>query len=100
IRDLIVTGVQTCALPICTTSGRLADVKVGFDNRVYVLDSKEKSVSVYSDGKGIARLRLDEPPASISLPLDMAVDELGDLYLCDRSEERRVGKECRSRGSA
>ena len=73
-----------------TTSGRLADVKVGFDNRVYVLDSKEKSVSVYADGKGIARLRLDEPPASISLPLDMAVDELGDLYLCDGAAGRVV----------
>ena len=47
-------------------------------------------MSVYSDGKGIARLRLDEPPASISLPLDMAVDELGDLYLCDGAAGRVV----------
>lgn len=73
-----------------TSSGRLADVQVGFDNQVYVLDSKERSVSVYSDGKAITRLRLDEPPASISIPLSLAVDELGDFYVVDGASGRVV----------
>ena len=73
-----------------TSSGRLADVRVGFDNQVYVLDSKERTISVYSDGKAIAHLRLYEPPASVSIPVDMAVDELGDLYVCDGASGRVV----------
>jgi TolA-binding protein len=73
-----------------TASGRLAAVQVGFDNQVYVLDSKERSISVYSDGKLLSRLRLDEPPASIALPLDLAVDDLGDLYVVDGAAARVV----------
>jgi streptogramin lyase len=71
-------------------SGRLASIQVGLDNQVYILDSKEKSVSVYADGKSVAKMKLDEPPASIALPLDLAVDELGDLYVVDGSAGRVV----------
>jgi TolA-binding protein len=71
-------------------SGRLAAVQVSFDNQVYLLDSKEKSISVFSDGKLLSRLRLDEPPASIALPLDMALDDLGDLYIVDGAAARVV----------
>jgi DNA-binding beta-propeller fold protein YncE len=73
-----------------SASGKLAAVQVSFDNQVYVLDSKERSVSIYSDGKLLSRLRLDEPPASITLPLDMAVDDLGDLYIVDGASSRVV----------
>jgi TolA-binding protein/sugar lactone lactonase YvrE len=72
------------------SSGRLAAIQVGLDNQVYVLDSKEKSVSVYSDGKSVAKMKVDEPPASIGVPLDLAVDELGDLYVVDGSAARVV----------
>lgn len=73
-----------------TASGRLAAVQVGTDGYGYVLDSKEKSVTIYSENKAISRLRLDEPPASIMAPLDLAVDELGDLYVVDDAASRIV----------
>jgi len=73
-----------------TASGRLAALRAGSDGYVYVLDSKEKTVSVYSDNKAISRLRLDEPPASILAPLDLAVDDLGDLYVVDDAASRIV----------
>src|SRR5215216_8004132 len=60
IRDELVTGVQTCALPICRVGSRAwrASTPVRVSIRAWL------------------------PPTS-----------------SDRSEERRVGKECRSRGS-
>jgi len=73
-----------------SASGKLAAVQVSFDNQVYVLDSKDKSISIYSDGKLLYRLRLSEPPASIALPLDLAVDDLGDLYVVDGAATRVV----------
>jgi DNA-binding beta-propeller fold protein YncE len=73
-----------------TASGRLAEVRVGLDDQVYVLDSKEKTISVYSEGKAVSRLRLDEPPASIGAPVDFAVDDLGDLYVVDGTAGRIV----------
>src|SRR3712207_8480309 len=85
IRDIGVTGVQTCALPIWGTgpcSGRRARCTVGDD--------------------GLAGLGLVAAPARLGLlpprgqcPRGVAVrfPPPGE----DRSEERRVGKECRSR---
>src|SRR5688572_32073942 len=64
IRDLTVTGVQTCALPIYTESGRAV-----IENR---LPHATLSPQGIADG-----VRIEE----------------------ERSEERRVGKECRSRWS-
>src|SRR5204863_3355268 len=65
IRDLYVTGVQTCALPISATS-RIRDVAVG-------------------DLPGFTALLVAPEPRSWTIR--------------HRSEERRVGKECRSRWS-
>src|SRR6478736_7718576 len=59
IRDLTVTGVQTCALPICDDNARRAAISV-----------HDRSILVEA-GAGSGK----------------------------RSEERRVGKECRSRWS-
>ena len=64
IRDPLVTGVQTCALPI------LADF-----------------AKMNKDGKPLRVLYIDCETGSI------------DGFGLDRSEERRVGKECRSRWS-
>src|SRR2546430_4116714 len=81
IRDLTVTGVQTCALPICSapvvselweTTGRPLPV-AGSTPQV-------RSCSIPT-GKPVLRARSMRSP---QLP----------LY---RSEERRVGEECRSR---
>src|SRR2546423_12004321 len=68
IRDKLVTGVQTCALPICSTGAlldRLPALPVELDRHHH-----------YWRGGHNARRLLNR-----------------------RSEERRVGKECRSRWS-
>src|SRR2546421_4109909 len=82
IRDLIVTGVQTCALPISGLSEPPPVSMPAFQSDLFVeLDDAEAA------------------PAC-SLALD-ALQEHEDLEFADfgRSEERRVGKECRSRWS-
>src|SRR2546429_6014405 len=79
IRDVAVTGVQTCALPI--SQGLVAPV--GAPNKV------EKSP--FCNSFFVGRVSKDEVP--------------GLFRYCSqekkkkRSEERRVGKECRSRWS-
>src|SRR5688500_20323284 len=69
IRDYKVTGVQTCALPICCP--KLLLVRAATPH----YDAGMKSL-----GKGLQVIGL------VALP-----------FACMRSEERRVGKECRSR---
>src|SRR5438876_4928171 len=73
IRDGRVTGVQTCALPIS-----------------YV-DGKEDYRNFRIDGKPI-----DQPEHSGTWSTGEFSTTLEDIL---RSEERRVGKECRSRWS-
>src|SRR2546428_7687165 len=70
IRDLIVTGVQTCALPI------------------YSKSNNETS---------IARKNVMNKPKTIFLTILLSTFSVGSALA--RSEERRVGKECRSRWS-
>src|SRR2546429_1578690 len=84
IRDVAVTGVQTCALPI----------------------SEKRTKSFYSAKYAIYQYSLD----ILTRPLldyrndgfDLKTDN-GELwcfpFISVRSEERRVGKECRSRWS-
>src|SRR5437762_7168109 len=80
IRDTSVTGVQTCALPIY----------------------RERRVRVRERGG----LGPDLHPGHDVRPLDVeriALETEGEPEIVDqlqRSEERRVGKECRYRGSA
>src|SRR2546430_9254266 len=73
IRDLTVTGVQTCALPIF---GRK---NLGHRAEVY----------------------LDEHRDRVALGLEDRVGHVAEILAVrmQRSEERRVGKECRSRWS-
>src|SRR5688572_32280340 len=84
IRDLTVTGVQTCALPISR-----ADV-CHEAREVPALFRRERKRRVglhVQDDLDAARTR--SPDAEVNAT---SIDEL-------RSEERRVGKECRSRWS-
>src|SRR5262249_56755923 len=89
IRDWSVTGVQTCALPISSTTSATCLRPSGkpsamADGQVPTIADFEK-LGVFYLGKQVA----PEPS--------------GQAFLYDskhlRSEERRVGKECRSRGS-
>src|SRR2546427_5396767 len=78
IRDLTVTGVQTCALPICVE-------RYGLD----LLIDLARVPPVDDASADVVRLLVAERD-----PGDP------DLQTCiARSEERRVGKECRSRWS-
>src|SRR5206468_8704132 len=69
IRDLIVTGVQTCALPI------------------------------WSDGTPGGNTTTPPTPPMTEVPEPTPVPTSSAFANVKRSEERRVGKECRSRWS-
>src|SRR2546429_2795945 len=84
IRDVAVTGVQTCALPILI-GRRHRRAEDGLD---LVADELQHETAVGANG----RLHLGEVGVEVAYDLTW----LGGL---DRSEERRVGKECRSRWS-
>src|SRR5205807_7486626 len=90
IRDYKVTGVQTCALPICAGGNRerlrgaaaragqtVADKEHLTENRSSVAGRLEVR------GRGVVNLRRQRA---------------GQAVIEKRSEERRVGKEGRSRG--
>src|SRR5256885_13079514 len=84
IRDYKVTGVQTCALPISLRDlkGRASQQALKADFEAY-LDGFSPSVQEI----------LDNFEFRNQIPKLSKADALG------RSEERRVGKECRSRWS-
>src|SRR3989442_9057423 len=86
IRDADVTGVQTCALPISNLSKYHSPdhVRLLMERGGEVgLEVAEREVSVvFIDVEGSTRMA-----------------ETGNAQEVARSEERRVGKECRSRWS-
>src|SRR5256886_9320215 len=84
IRYLTVTGVQTCALPILSTPEE-ARAAV----RDYVM-MKPEFIKIWVDDRDGKKKTLT--PALYGAILDEA-------HKFNRSEERRVGKECRSRWS-
>src|SRR3712207_7448924 len=79
IRDIGVTGVQTCALPISSVStSRLCGETCGDDTGGRPTLGGVLSIDQETYDAIVAHAKRDHP---------------------DRSEERRVGKECRSRWS-
>src|SRR5256885_10788855 len=76
IRDYKVTGVQTCALPICAAI--------------------QACIARGVRHKAARRKEQQLPAPQRKAPADV---ELEFVRLTGRSEERRVGKECRSRWS-
>src|SRR2546430_4037282 len=83
IRDLTVTGVQTCALPISTTTR-----------------TQRRSRSTATDGCTPATSARATPMGRCGSPTGRRTSTSAVASTCPpRSEERRVGKECRSRWS-
>src|SRR5690606_39514894 len=82
IRDFHVTGVQTCALPISATDGILG---------------ANGSIRTRSEGlqKTVDTLQSQYDSTKESIEATMSIYRAQFT----RSEERRVGKECRSRRS-
>src|SRR5690606_40152215 len=91
IRDFHVTGVQTCALPICFPGARFAHG----EQTVAALSScdvvvRSPGISRYRDEV----LQLQSAGVQLTTATNLWFAEHGGE--CVRSEERRVGKECRS----
>src|SRR2546430_5299911 len=82
IRDLTVTGVQTCALPIFDSIHLVFSGPVGMNN---VVQTSSDLIHWTSVGPGT--------------PAGTGTNVFDDPLVMGRSEERRVGKECRSRWS-
>src|SRR5205807_6398736 len=95
IRDYKVTGVQTCALPIYIVEKH--DWKKilmfgAFGAAVYFLLSGRRAAGMASAGVGLAALASDHPEKFEQI-WNQAPEYLDRGH---RSEERRVGKECRA----
>src|SRR5206468_9622789 len=88
IRDLIVTGVQTCALPILKRAH--AAIENGCDGLIASGDAIALFRSAYPKSTGVVIVSPGIRPAGAS------TDD-HKRFTTPRSEERRVGKECRSR---
>src|SRR2546429_3070492 len=83
IRDVAVTGVQTCALPIYVVIG-------------YVRKKGSITRAAYGAAKS---WRFTKVATSANVVFSSGANALPVAQAAGRSEERRVGKECRSRWS-
>src|SRR5207253_6935808 len=99
IRDGHVTGVQTCALPICNRSPLLPNLASAHEQGLTDFDSYFWSGFLLPKEApaGVVRKLHDAAVATLDTP---AVEERLKVVGVTRSEERRVGKECRARSSA
>src|SRR5690606_39612190 len=88
IRDFHVTGVQTCALPISMNKKRRSHAAANRLMHLRCLDRPRASILI--------------GPCRITEMRDKATEKRSAIWCAalTRSEERRVGKECRSRWSA
>src|SRR5258708_31574611 len=83
IRDDLVTGVQTCALPICPPVVE-AELRLVPPPGVLVMFTGQLELAT---GAQVGAVAVGQPQCLLVVGRE------------DRSEERRVGKECRSRWS-
>src|SRR5205823_11606719 len=88
IRDKLVTGVQTCALPISSGRAKIAStIEIGMVitiARLITMLVSRQAPSSSSRAKYPLKTGMNAEPTAPPARI--------------RSEERRVGKECRSRG--
>src|SRR3712207_9034787 len=99
IRDIGVTGVQTCALPISKTTTTL-NVAVAFaeeGHRVLCVDMDPQGNLTMS--QGIDPDTIDKSMFDVLVHHISIREVIRKREIDIRSEERRVGKECRSRWS-
>src|SRR5206468_7363684 len=97
IRDLIVTGVQTCALPI-SSAAKMSFNPIsisGYHMREAGATAVQEIAFTFANGLEYVRR---------AQSTGLSINELGprlSFFFAGytRSEERRVGKECRSRMS-
>src|SRR5205085_8010143 len=90
IRDLTVNGVQTCALPICPVERMVHERQVAGRE---LADMREMvGALIFEQGRQQQRPRVVIETVPVVVPRDIE-----DRMLQQRSEERRVGKECRAR---
>src|SRR3712207_7496015 len=88
IRDIGVTGVQTCALPICVGERtREGNDLYGEMEEAGVLQNMSMVFGQMNEAPG-ARFRVALTGVTMA-----------EYFREERSEERRLGKECRSRWS-
>src|SRR5206468_9417359 len=97
IRDLIVTGVQTCALPILREAASMTGV--ARMPRGWMLPQGAAGPLLIA-GAPTFLIQTTAPVVSSSAKTLFAVVAAKNTPLPPRSEERRVGKECRSRRGA
>src|SRR5207248_4735423 len=93
IRDRTVTGVQTCALPIWASLLAIGTLPFSDDRRQTIAKSRYLSSVVRRPSSVVrwARAEAHGRPGGVN------GDQRHALPAGGRSEERRVGKECRSR---
>src|SRR5205823_11909990 len=91
IRDKLVTGVQTCALPICARARHRFRNSATRDSGTPIADGMESwsAQPPLPSRRALPRVAREGARPGGASPLELE----------DRSEERRVGKECRARGS-
>src|SRR5205823_9176569 len=95
--DKLVTGVQTCALPILRTARRISlgrqDAGAG-PRGVHLTGSpiSPRSAQTLSTSAARSTCRFVSPPAPLAAERTDSVSSCSSLR---RSEERRVGEECR-----
>src|SRR5438034_11610309 len=97
-----VTGVQTCALPISVNGDTLNEA-----NETFFVNLSSQVNAALTDGQGVGTINNDDPLPSLAIN-DVTVTEgnsgtvnaVFTVSLFPRSEERRVGKEGRSDGTA
>src|SRR2546430_10900068 len=82
IRDLTVTGVQTCALPISLMTALT-----------------EASLTIAAAAAALTTLIAADSASSTAARARTSTETAFEAAFAIRSEERRVGKECRSRWS-
>src|SRR5699024_11918983 len=88
IRDRNVTGVQTCALPISGMTGVEAAKQI-------LKSASQPPLFVFTTAYDAYAIDAFEIEA-----IDYLLKPFDQVRLHQRSEERRVGKECRSVGAA